>query len=380
MKDLIIKYLSNEISSSELDTLILWLQDPKNQKKFDFYVKTSHDIRLSKTNLDLDAQYNQVMKTLESKNQPAVKPLWKRIYKYAALLILALCVGFLLKTQFNSNFNTLTPGNESITLELDNGQIHIYNPDKPEDITDAEGNLVAVEQGNSLNYQQNAAVTHLEYNTINIPYGKKLEVTLSDGTTVFLNAGSSLRFPVKFMPTGKREVFLSGEAYFDVTKNKDQPFIVSASELDVTVLGTKFNVSAYKEDQTTAVVLVEGAVALNSQETENKTLLNPGYKGALNKQDASKTISVSKVNTAIYTSWMQDRLVFRDMPFENITKKLERQYNVVISVEDDILKKEPFSATLDYENIETVLSYFKDLYNMNYRIENNTIYINQAKN
>src|SRR5690606_25698590 len=128
-----------------------------------------------------------------------------------------------------------------------------------------------------------------------IPKGKKFQIQLSDGTLVHLNAGSSLRYPVDFLSEGPRQVFLSGEAYFDVAKNASNPFIVNVDDLEVRVLGTQFNVSAYSEDEYIDVVLVEGSVNLNKKEGD-MVELSPGQKGSY-KQN-SDSITVNEVNAS----------------------------------------------------------------------------------
>ena len=120
------------------------------------------------------------------------------------------------------------------------------------------------------------------YNTLKIPYGKKFEVQLSDGTIVHLNAGTSLRYPVQFVKNQSRQVYLTGEAFFEVSKDKAHPFTVNTQEVNVEVLGTKFNVNSYTEDVSTDVVLVEGKVSLykDKKTAENQVYLTPGLKGS----------------------------------------------------------------------------------------------------
>ena len=209
-----------------------------------------------------------------------------------------------------------------------------------------------------------------------MPYGKQFEIQLSDGTKVHLNAGTSLKYPVKFVDGKTRQVFLEGEAFFDVTSDKKHPFIVNAEALNVEVFGTEFNVSSYPEDSTTEVVLIEGSVALyNENETlkEGVTIV-PGTKGSHDKNDQS--ISVEKVNIELYTQWMKGSLIFRNSSFETISKKLERHYNMKIINTNEQLDKEIFNASFKEEPIDIILSYFKNSYDIKYRIEDNTIYIN----
>ncbi|WNH09502.1 FecR family protein [Thalassobellus suaedae] len=193
---------------------------------------------------------------------------------------------------------------------------------------------------------------------------------------VHLNSGSSLKYPIKFIEGKNRRVFLSGEAYFSVTKDAKHPFIVNAKDLNVKVYGTKFNVSAYSEDTLTDVVLVEGSVGMYANnETSNKgTILIPGTKGSFNR--VNQNISSENVDTLIYTSWMDGGLFFRKMTFKNIAKKLERHYNKKIIISNTQLENEIFNANFKDEPIENVLGYLKESFSINYTIENDTIYIN----
>ncbi|WP_431243682.1 FecR family protein [Flavobacterium sp. P21] len=215
------------------------------------------------------------------------------------------------------------------------------------------------------------------YNTIKIPYGKKFRLQLSDGTFVHLNSGTTLKYPIKFIAGENRQVFLDGEAFFDVAKDKKHPFIVNVDNLNVRVLGTHFNVSNYPEDTSTDVVLVEGSVGMYQPNEEfdalKNTILKPGFKGTFNKENTK--ISTKPVITDIYTSWINGGLTFRNMTFKNIITKLERRYNVTIVNKNEKLANEKFNASFKEESIENVMSYFNDIHGINYTIKGNQILI-----
>lgn len=179
-------------------------------------------------------------------------------------------------------------------------------------------------------------------NTMIVPYGKRSKLTLSDGTIVHLNSGSRFVFPEKFI--GKqRNVFISGEAFFEVSSNKKMPFIVKTfdKDLSIEVVGTKFNVSAYPKDGKIQTVLTEGEVHLNKRKNAfytTKTKLKPGESGISVFQQ--KGVEVKTINTNLYTSWIDGVLLFESEKLQNITRKLERLYNVKIDVSDDLLKKQ----------------------------------------
>ncbi|KUJ63099.1 iron dicitrate transport regulator FecR [Flavobacteriaceae bacterium CRH] len=264
-----------------------------------------------------------------------------------------------------------------IVLQLEDGKVQVIHEDNTVQVVDSKGNVVGNQNGNKLVYENNSDVEKVAYNTIKIPYGKKFQLQLSDGTLVHLNAGTTLKYPVKFIAGENRRVYLDGEAFFDVAKDKKHPFIVNADNLNVRVLGTHFNVSNYPEDDVTDVVLVEGSVGMyNTSEAFNadkNTILKPGYKGSFNRQNAA--ISTKAVITDIYTSWINGGLTFRNMTFKNIITKLERRYNVTIVNKNEKLANEKFNASFGDESIEKVMSYFNDIHGINYTIKNNQILI-----
>src|SRR5690606_25979719 len=207
--------------------------------------------------------------------------------------------------------------------------------------------------------------------------GKQFDVVLSDGTHVFLNSGTSLRYPVTFIKGKDRTVFLSGEAYFEVAKDEGHPFVVDANEIQIEALGTKFNVSRYPEDSNINTVLVEGSIELqikgNDATLSVPTLLEPGYKAEWQKEEIG--IMVQNVETELYTAWMQGKLVFRNTRFKEIRKILERRYSVTIINKDPVLDEQLYDATFDIETIDQVLESFSKSYDIEYVIVNNEVII-----
>jgi hypothetical protein len=186
-----------------------------------------------------------------------------------------------------------------------------------------------------------------QINTV-VPFGKRTKLILSDNSTIWLNSGSRLTYPVTFAKN-KREVYLEGEAIFEVSHNPDHPFVVATYDLDVKVLGTVFNVSAYRDDTTTNTVLVEGAVELayrgNSFLKKSKISLTPNTLAVYSPH--SESITQKTVNTDLHTSWREGYLVFEQRPLGEIIKKLSRYYNVSVALSDTNLANETFSGQLD---------------------------------
>lgn len=214
-------------------------------------------------------------------------------------------------------------------------------------------------------------------NEVIIPFGKKSKLVLEDGTTVWLNAGSHFAFPQKFNKN-KREVFLDGEAYFEVAKNTQKPFIISTSDINIEVLGTKFNVSAYSSDILSETVLLEGSVNIwdNRKFFTNKVVMVPNQKATYNK--TSKDIELKKESEPEkYISWVEGWYQFTDQNLEEVLKKLERYYNIKFEYDQSIKSKIlPVSGKLDLkDSLNEVLVVLSKVAKFEYRISGNSVII-----
>jgi ferric-dicitrate binding protein FerR (iron transport regulator) len=190
------------------------------------------------------------------------------------------------------------------------------------------------------------------YNTLIVPYGKRSEIILSDGTKVWLNSGSKLVYP-SFFSGSKREVFLIGEAIFDVSENKEKPFYVSTNDYVVKVLGTVFNISNYPDDAFTSTVLKSGLVQIDYREKgpfkfKKSIELLPGNKATYER--SNDKLVTSAVNVDPYFSWKDGVLMFKNDPLENIIKRVSRYYNVEVTITSEELKHERFSGHLNLKD------------------------------
>ncbi|MEC3907873.1 FecR domain-containing protein [Tamlana sp. 2201CG12-4] len=381
MKTLIHKFIDGTISAEELLVLHEKLKDEHHQNELKSFVRDNYDLNLALIQSNIDDAYKKVTHAI--KDQQPSRPLRKLVpnwVKYAAVAVVFIAVGYIYQQNSQSLKSqvpvTIVPGEEPITLELDNGKIITLDLSQNKVVADSKGKVIGKQNEDQLNYSSKSDASELVYNTLKVPYGKQFELVLSDGTKVFLNAGTELRYPVSFIKGQDRLVYLeSGEVFMDVTQNKAQPFIVNTDGLNIEVLGTEFNVSSYPEDKDIAVVLVEGLVGLTSKKSAKKDMVKliPGQLGAVNR--ASQEIEVEKVNINIYTAWMSGHLFFRNESFDNILTKLERHYNVEIENENAELGKIHFDASFNKIEIDSVLSFFNDSYKIDYTIENNKVYI-----
>lgn len=188
---------------------------------------------------------------------------------------------------------------------------------------------------------------------VEAPAGSRISIELGDGTKVWLNHGSKLKYPYQF-DGDVRKVFLTGEAYFEVAHNAKVPFIVGTNLLDVTATGTAFNVSAYAGDDQTETTLVEGKVILYERETNHEIkALSPGE--CLKFSAQKKSYTLETVNTEKNTAWKDGLLVFKNERVEDVAKKLARWYNVDVEISNRKVNEYTFTATFMNETLPQVL-------------------------
>lgn len=190
-----------------------------------------------------------------------------------------------------------------------------------------------------------------------MPYGRRSRLQLEDGTIVQLNAGSRLVYPAAFNGS-KREVYLEGEAFFDIAPDAQHPFFVYASGIETEVLGTTFNISAYPDDPLQSVVLASGSVRVHLEKHgvfgKQSQQLKPTEMAAISRE--GDHLRVSRVDVATYTAWKDGRLLFAATPLKDILKKLTRYYNIQLDLESTQPGLETCSGDLDLEdNLDNVL-------------------------
>jgi ferric-dicitrate binding protein FerR (iron transport regulator) len=209
------------------------------------------------------------------------------------------------------------------------------------------------------------------------PKGKQHHIVLQDGTNVWLNANSELKYPKTFSGNDTREVYLTGEAFFDVSENKVKPFIVHASGLDIKVLGTAFNIKSYSEDSVVETTLVRGKVSIASSEEDRipQITLLPNQQ-ALFRKDSRKMVLENAINTENYVGWKNGWMIFDDKPFSYIKETLERWYNVKIIMQDEKSLGCTFSARFKDKTLQEVLDIFKTTESINYWINGDQVIIN----
>lgn len=379
MKNRILKYLTNEATSEDLDLLSDWILIEENQQVFDDYIKIHFETTMAMNQPDTDKIKKNLLAEIKRDKNRKLRLTILNVTKYAAVALVFLALGYLYRSDSlrEEKDNVLNPVEESITITLDNGAIETLDPNENRKVKDNKGNIIGSQDKSKLTYQGVPSTDKLVYNTLNVPYGKRFDVILSDGTHVFLNSGTSLRYPITFLEGKERAVFLTGEAYFEVTSDEKHPFTVNTNDVGIKVLGTKFNVSHYPEDKNINTVLVEGSVELHAKVSKEKDddpiVLEPGFKAEWDQR--TNKISIENVDTRVFTAWVQGKLIFRNTPFRQIRQALERHYNVSIKNENLDLDEQLFDATFDIETIEEILESFNKSYAIAYKIVDNEVII-----
>jgi len=354
---LIILHINGSISNKEEQILKSWINESDANKKL--YKKLISSEGLNKyrndaVNFDIQTAWNEL--NLKKKSELTPK-LVHRILAYVALAILLVSISFFIdynRKDINKELisEIIAPGSSRAVLKLSNGQKILLDTFSGVSITGIKDVKMAnnkkllsynisIENINNTEISMKYAnSSKTKYNEISIPKMGEYSLILSDGTKVYLNSMSKLKYPIVF-DNDKRIVELEGEAFFEVTKDKSKPFIVRTSKCDITVLGTKFNVNSYKDDEELLVTLASGKVKVNVKNSKPVFLL-PGEQ----LRENNGVMEKKKVNTRIYTSWKDGKYLFSNTRLEDIIKQVHRWYDVEVFYSSDKLKEYHFSGAV----------------------------------
>ena len=229
---------------------------------------------------------------------------------------------------------------------------------------------IRLDSSKSVTYEQvKGTPAKVEYNTIVVPRKGEYQLILADGSKVYLNSESRLRFPTCF--EGKeRRVYLEGEGFFQVAKDAEKPFIVHCEKYAVRVLGTTFNISAYRNDEVSMTTLVEGRVNIECGNTV--VALTPGLMAAV----ADSKVTTREVNVESYISWTRDQFSFSEERLEDLLKKISRWYDVEFVFDDEEIKDYKFSGFMPrYESIDAILQIMEQAANVTFKMNNKQIVV-----
>lgn len=270
-----------------------------------------------------------------------------------------------------ASVNVIRPGKNGATITLGNSRVIQLN-----------GTKSGVIVGDNLKYNDGTALfadltlgslSEAERGvmlTASTARGQTYQFTLPDGTKVWLNAASSMKFPSSFANASQRRVELSGEAYFEVFKNKAQAFVVTSKDQEVMVLGTHFNVNAYDDEAAVKTTLLEGSVRVSSSPAE--VVLKPGQQARL----ANHAIKVASVNPDEAIAWKNGDFMFNNEPLSSIMKKIARWYDVEIVYKDPFMSKKVFGGTINkFSNVSDVLEMLELTKDVHFKIEGRRIVV-----
>lgn len=394
------RYLDNQCSAAEIELLLILFHTPNEDVLGDLVAQAlNQNIQLSVTQeQQLQFSVDRVHQNLKQhmftsgqvKDEPVMKRMWPRIAGVAAA-VAAIAFGIWLYTyEFASSgktdhigevaTNDIVPGKNMATLTLSNGRTISLSDAKTGVVIDISGSGLRYNDGteiasNSERSLGDETAKRPQFVTASTPRGGTYQVMLSDGTKVWLNADSRLKFPSKFN-NERRIVELQGEAYFEVYKDKKHPFVVVSDDQEVEVLGTHFNVNAYKDEHLTKTTLLEGKVRVGRR-NEKKILIQektikPGEQTVL---EQNTLIVRSNVDTQAEVAWKNGQFVFVNEPIEEIMRKISRWYDVEVIYQGDMTNK-AFAGTVSrFDNLSKLLNMIESTNTVHFKIKGRSVIV-----
>ena len=376
--NLISKRLNGKLSQEEDHILDEWKYD--NKENLALYYKLSknpesnyfeREEKLEDTRTD--EIWNNINSTIKQKRTRKIRT---HFLKYAAsILVIGLSTFFLINyipDDPSTKISQIYPGKNQAILICDKGEAIVLNDfiklkEDGLEINNTNGRLVYKNSNCKL------TTNKVKYNSLIIPKGGEYNLILSDGTKIWLNSDSKLRYPTKFYGD-ERIVELEGEAYFNVAKNKDFPFVVKINDIRIKVLGTSFNVNAYSEEDEIITTLVEGKVEVIDLLRNSKETLAPNDQFCINIHNGN--YKKLHVNSDIYTAWKNGRFVFENEKLEDIMTRLSRWYDVKVFFMNTESKNIKFSGDITrYENFNSILEMIGLTDKVKFSIKNRSVLV-----
>lgn len=377
---LIFKYIDGSISKDELSVLEEWKnKSDKNKDLFDRIVSVENFKDYYKLDSKIDKK--EAWRKVSEKLGLDVYVKARRVLAYAAAIILPLLVSYLFVVNNKKDIqkvpviakSIIKPGSSKAKLILSDGKtISLGEVKKEKKIKSTYGvDIVSDdEQIKYRRYNKSNKKFQNKYNEIVVPKGGEYSLVLSDGSRIKLNSNTRLRYPLAFSDK-KRLVYLKGEAFFEVKHSVSSPFIVSVDKMKVKVYGTRFNVNSNLHSKV-ETVLVEGKVSMLLGKKEYT--LKPSQLGSLNLKTSN--VKIKKVDTDLYTSWVDNEFIFRDSRLEDILHTLSLWYDVDIEFLHEDLKELRFSANLKrYKNVDVILKSMEETLSVKFIIRNKKIIV-----
>ena len=372
---IILAYLRDEVDEEGLRKLNVWLEESDSHKALFARIQ------------DEKMQYGDIQKILsydaggawQVVQQKAARRRRKRlmrVYQVAAsvVIVLGVAIAFLLREESTPvvpvvQVEEITPGRSMAKLTVASGDVYhldsLHQVDLITSLAENNGKEVVF-----IDRQLEEGEREIKYNKVEIPRGGEYQIVLGDGTRVYLNAQTELRFPESFASSEQRLVYLSGEAYFEVTKNPSKPFIVQCKDYAVKVLGTSFNVNSYEGDETSKTTLATGKVEIDMD--GKQTILNPGQQAIIKNGE----VNVKEVDVEVYTTWMFDNFRFQSESIQEIMTKLSRWYAIDVFYMNESVRNYHFTGYLPrYAKIADVLELLSLTTNIKFDVEGKTVIV-----
>lgn len=372
-------YLSGNLAPEERKRFSEWLAErPERQEAFREMGRTVLRARWSGRWAQTDAvkAFARVQKRLHTRR------LYRRLLECAAVVLVAATVSvfFLLPEEEELTMplaSTLpAPGEHRPVLTLHNGQSIVLSNEPQQVIAGTPAIDIRQTDSARLEYTpvSDTMDSEIHYNTLSVPKGCEFSLALADGTRIWVNAGSTLRYPERFAP-GKREVFLSGEAYFEVARDTANPFFVKTDRMQLQVLGTSFDISAYPDDPAITTTLLTGSVS-QKFESGRQTLLRPSQQSVYTVATGTARLQAADIDAVL--AWKNGKFIARDERLEDILQRLSRWYDFQVVYTQPRLKDIRFHIHCErYENVMDILEQVQETYGIRFSEYNGTIYVSQ---
>ena len=379
--ELLLAYLRDDISEEEMIRLQGWLDENERHRKLLDELRNKEVLQQeigAYASFDTSRRWIQLKEEMDKTSRKRRSLL--RVWKSVAAVFVAAVAGGLLYWQITDSARPveeqvlvaqIRPGEAQAVLITGKGQQLLLQglKDTCLDITGNE--TLKISKDGSLEYSLSALSRMPEWHTLQVPKGGEYKIVLDDGTEIWLNSASELKYPAHFVGH-ERRVCLVGEAYFQVARNEAAPFIVETRDMDVKVLGTSFNVSAYEDEENSHATLVEGRVEVDDKINGEKVTLTPGKQVLLQGEE----MVVREVNTKLYSMWRLDRFTFASEDMEGVIRKLARWYNVNFFFSNSSMKQKRFTGSLPkYSDISQVLKMIEMTTDIKFQVKGNTIII-----
>ncbi|WP_217603191.1 FecR domain-containing protein [Chitinophaga sp. GbtcB8] len=373
-KELLEKYLDDRITPDERRQLTAALEDLACVQLLDGTIYDELVARAYEGTPD-EGIRQLIRQRLDQEVAPVYTIRPRRRYQWAvAAAVLALVAGAYLWLQRPATrpltqqpVTNVMPGTHKAILTLSDGSKVTLDSTGSQVIR--QGATAIHQQGGQLKYEAQSTAAAVQYNILSTPRGGQFRITLPDGTQVWLNAASTLRYPTAF--TGpERLVEITGEAYFEVTANAAQPFRVKMKDAEVEVLGTSFNVNAYADEPTIQTTLLEGSVKLSSNNSH--LLLKPGQQAILG---VNKEFNINQVDPNDAIAWKNGYFLFKNEGIESVMRTIARWYDVDVSYQGDVLKQRLGGTVSRYEKLEDLLKTIELTKSLKFKIEGRRVTI-----